>query len=370
MRRRKSLLMCGLMAVLAISLFACGKQEEEEVQVEIESADPVESAEPVVVEETGDASYLTGEIFEDQSYANCRPVAVMIPNDNYGALPQYGISYAGVIYEVPVEAPYTRLMAIFDQAVFDEATTIGPVRSCRLYYCYFALEFDAIYAHYGQSEYAKSFLSSGEIDNLSGLEGAVSNIMYWRDTSRSEPDNVFTSGETILEAIEYKEYETEHDEDYEAHYNFADEEITPDAEDNAYKVAPGYDLSKPWFEYNEEDGLYYRYEYNSAQNDALTGEQLSFKNIIIQSCSYSMMSSHNTYDINTTGSGDGWYITNGNAQKITWSKDSTDEPAKYYDESGEEIEINTGKTWVSIVLNDDFDGVTLTSKADLEEDSE
>ena len=47
------------------------------------------------------------------------------------------------------------------------------IRSCRHYYVHWALEFDAIYAHYGQAKYAVEILSQDYVNNLSGLDGGV-----------------------------------------------------------------------------------------------------------------------------------------------------------------------------------------------------
>ena len=357
MKLKRTLFMCLLLTAMLGVLAACGCGKKDTESGDTTTEVPVAVSSDV---STGVVSLLTGEEI-DEEYENSRPVAIMIPNDNYGALPQYGLSYAGVVYEVPVEAPYTRLMAIFDEAVYKDLQSIGPIRSCRLYYCYFALEFDAIYAHYGESSYAKSFLNSGEIDHMDGLSGTISSIVYSRDSSRSEPDNVFTSGEKLLAGIEYCEFRTEYEEGYEGHYNFADEEITNSDGTVAEIVKPGYSLSEPWFEYNSEDGLYYRYEYSSAQKDALNGEQIAVKNIIIQACDYTILESHNTYNFDTLAGGEGYYITNGTAIHVTWTKSDQNSPAVYYDDAGNEIEINTGNTWVCVVCDDDFADIELSA---------
>lgn len=39
----------------------------------------------------------------------------------------------------------------------------------------------------------------------------------------------------------------------------------------------------------------------------------------------------------------------GKAQPITWSKDSDDSPIKLYDESGNEISINAGKSYIGFI---------------------
>ena len=108
------------------------------------------SAVSVQAEESTEAtvkSYLTGEDVPE-SIGRRRPIAVMMGNDINGA-PQSGTGNAGVIYEAPVEGSITRLMALIED--YDNLGRIGSVRSCRDYYLFYANEFDAIYAHYGQA---------------------------------------------------------------------------------------------------------------------------------------------------------------------------------------------------------------------------
>ena len=54
------------------------------------------------------------------------------------------------------------------------------------------------------------------------------------------------------------------------------------------------------------------------------------------------------------GDGKGWYITRGKAIKITWHKDKQKTGmTKYYDENGNEITLNNGKTFIQIVQKED-----------------
>ena len=48
---------------------------------------------------------------------------------------------------------YTHL-DVYKRQDYDELERIGSVRSCRDYYLFYANEFNAIYAHYGQAAYA------------------------------------------------------------------------------------------------------------------------------------------------------------------------------------------------------------------------
>ncbi len=350
----KKRMLCLMLAVsmTATALAGCGKKEEEPEPVVEKEEEPIEEpvVEPVDTHEGQAKSYLTGQ-WIDEEQAKKRPLAVMIGN-TVDALPQYGISSADIIYEVPVEGSYTRLMAIFQD--YSGLDKIGSVRSCRHYFIYFAKEFDAIYTHYGQAVYAEPILAQDDVNNLSGMDGTIGSIMFYRDTNRKAPHNAFISEEGINAAIEKKGYRTELSSDYQGHYLFAEDEqeVNLTNGEDALVVSPGYFVNKPWFVYNAEDGLYYRYEFKDKQIDGANEQQLAVKNILVQYCDWSYKDENGYLDINTTSGGDGIYITNGKMEKVTWTKANENSPARYFDESGNEITINQGKTWVCIARKD------------------
>ena len=168
-------------------------------------------------------SYLTGEDVPE-SVGRRRPIAVMLGNDTNGA-PQSGTGNAGVIYEAPVEGGITRLMAVIED--YDNLQRIGSVRSCRDYYIFYANEFDAIYAHYGQAVYALQYLDQHVIDNLNGL--TLGNA-YYRTTDRVAPHNAYTDAAHLQAGIQSLGYSQQYPEGYTGHYQFAPEgtEITLD----------------------------------------------------------------------------------------------------------------------------------------------
>ncbi len=347
--KKKIVMSLLLIAAMSTALTACGKKEEpQDTEVSI-----VETEEPTETEDTKDGmkkSYTTGQ-WIDEELATKRPVAVMIENTKM-ALPQYGINSADVVYESPVEGSYTRLMGIYqDYSGFDR---LGNVRSCRPYYCYFAMEFDAIYIHYGECMYATDILNSGKIDNLDGIQGQIDNLLFFRTTDKKQPHNAYISSDGIDAAIAYKEYDTTYSEDYKGHYQFADDEtrVTLEEGEDAVVVKPYYFYNKPWFEYNEEDGLYYRYQFDDKQVDALTEGQTAVSNIIYQYCDSSVIDSNYGYlGIDLTSGGAGKYFTNGKMIDITWTKSGDNEPTHYFDADGNEITLNQGKTWVCIIEN-------------------
>lgn len=346
-----------LLGVMSLSLLTgCGKKEEtsavsdtaQETSISAPEEVPVSEPEIPAVPEGMARSYLTGE-WIDETIANQRPLAVMLGNTKI-ATPQYGITDADVIYEAAVEGHETRLMAIFQD--YANLEKVMSIRSCRHYYVHWALEFDAIYAHYGQAKYAVEILSQDYVNNLSGLDGGVEKVMYKRDSNRKAPHNAYTTGEGIVAGIAYKGYETQHAADYSGHYKFVEDDnqqLFLQGGSPAAVVEPGYLVNKPWFVFDSETGLYKRFQNGAAQTDGNNGKQVEVKNIIIQICEWNRMSSEDEYlNMETMKGGSGYYITNGTAIPVTWKKDSLQSPTRYYKEDGSEIQLNQGKTWVCV----------------------
>lgn len=347
--------MIGVVCAIAILSAGCKSKESEAPtpsstqDVPAETAETEYQPEPVETHEGEVRSFYTGE-WMDEKKAKNRPVAVMTENTHV-TLPQYGIGNADIIYECPVEGGITRLMTIYQD--YASLKKVGNVRSCRLYYVYFAKEFEAVYFHAGESKYALDVLNSSFIDNVDGITGK-GGAFYYRDNSRRAPHNLYTTGENLVSAIKSYGYDTKLPENYTSHYRFTTEDSQNLLEqgETAKKVSLYYVDAKPWFVYNETDGLYYRYEFGDKQIDGSTGEQLAVKNIILQNCYSSLKDSKNgTLDIDYLSGGSGMYITNGKAVPITWKRASANDITHYYTQDGQEIILNPGKTWVEIVEN-------------------
>ncbi len=296
-------------------------------------------------------SFLTGQMVPVEQ-GNRRPIAIMMSNDKE-ARPQYGINRAGVVYEAPVEAEMNRYMAVIED--YDDLDRIGSVRSCRTYYTYFAREFDAIYAHYGQSTFAKPYLNN--VDNINGLD-AIGETTYYRSKDKRSPHNAYTSGDRLKKAIEILDYSTEYDGAYEGHYLFARDgvEISLDGKPGVMDgthAKPGYSMNKPEFVYNSNDGLYHRYQYG----DVHQGSEgpIAVKNVIFQYCQSGFYASTQYLNINVHTGEYGYYLTDGKAIPVSWEKDGEFGVTHYYDLDHNEIVLNQGKTWVCIIPTKNFD---------------
>ncbi len=353
---KKQLVSTLLVLTMACSLFAgCGKKEEaveepaesttgEETQ-DVEAVDESAAFWDQVSEDGRVRSYLTGE-WVDKEYGRQRPVAVMIENTK-AALPQYGIENAGIIYECVVEGGITRMMAIFDD--YTGLDQIGNIRSSRPYYVYFASEYDAIYMHAGGNPAAFELIDDKNlVDNLNALtlEGKKGSAAAYR-TGKSE-HTLYTNSDGIAKGIDKLGYDMTLPSNYEPHFKFAANGNALESGEDCEAIQLYYYTNKPYWVYNEDDGLYYRYEFNQKQVDANTGKQLTAKNIIIENVDWwTYEGSQYLGYLLSYNTGTGKYISNGKMIDIVWSKDGDTDVTHYYDlATGEEIQLNIGTTWI------------------------
>lgn len=356
MKKMKKKLVIVMLAVCAVLAAGCGNknngastQNGSQSDASVEDSDEQSEVFEREYNEEGQVrSFLTGK-WVDKEIGERRPVAVMLSNIE-AAQPMCGVSAADVVYEAPVEGEITRMMGIFED--YDNLDKIGSVRSCREYFLFFALEFDSIYAHYGQSSYAVEYLERDYVNNLSGLSG-IGNTVFYRTDDRKSPHNAFASADGIKAGIKRMKYRTEYKDTYAGKFKFAaDGEIVDVGESKISYIAPGYYINKPWFEYNEKDKLYYRFQYGDKQIDEVTGEQLAFTNVILQ---YSDWETHDTskylaFDCHTEGYA--LIFSNGTATEAHWVRegDQDDGVIRYYDIGLEhEIVLNQGKTMVCLI---------------------
>lgn len=368
-----------LMLIMAVLLIACNKKnkynEEEDITVTeapdsdkvsptitpqptapAEDTTPSPTTTPVDEGHPGEMrSYLTG-LWVPETYGKNRPYAIQFSNFKKVSN-QSGIMEADIVYEALVEGGITRLLGIGENYT---GSRIGSIRSSRHYFASIADEYDAIYIHYGKTKYAKSKLKQLAINNLDGETGIGSKVFY-RDKSIAAPHNAFTSKERILEGIKSKGYRTEYVDGYKPHFSFNLENVIPVSGDKADKVTIKYSsYISPYFVYNSSDNLYYRYQFKNEHKDTVTDKQLTFTNIIIQFVKEWDIdkNDYQTMDLEDA-QGDGYYITQGFKVPITWRKKESDRWMRYYDQNGNELSINPGKTYISLFPNNSIKKVVI-----------
>ena len=274
-----------------------------------------------------------------------RPIAVMI-NNNHAAWPHAGLQDAYLAYEILAEGGITRIMALFKD---QNTEKVGSVRSARPYYLDYALENDAIYVHYGWSEKAKSDIRALDVDNINGL---TASDVFWRDKTlrKATEHTVFTSMENINKYAKEKGYDRDTNKDLLLNYSV--DEIDLSKREDAIKadtVFMKYSYyTNTSYEYDSENKVYKRFMSGQEHKDAVTLEQYTVKNIIITPIQTHSYDSYGRLKLDNIGSGEGYFITDGYAIPITWTKDSRSSQTVYKNLDGEEIKVNDGNTYIQI----------------------
>ena len=302
---------------------------------------------------------LTG-LWIDEKYENLRPISCQYCNVPQ-ALPSYGLSYADIIYEMVTEARTTRLMPIFTE--YDKVEKFEALRSTRHYFNRKTVEYDTVHVFCGASDYANHhdlywkqypYLEFVDLIRDPGLN---------RDSTRYAPYNAYTTPAEVLSQMEAKGYSKYHRSYYECNHKFRSDFAELENGDSAVKISvPYFRKNLPWFEYNADEQVYYRYQFEEKHMDGQTNEQLKCTNILVQYVKIKDLAGYEeagSQDISWKGSGSGVYCTGGKRINVTWQW-FDNYTTKWFDENGEEIKMNPGKTWVIIApktYGDGYSGV-------------
>lgn len=356
--------------LLSLTVFAgCGsKPTEESAASEPEAtatAAPTAKAESSAAESTAEpteapstepanVNLLTGLPTLTDGAIGKRPVAVMVNNVD-AALPQYGISAADLIFELPVEYDLTRLMAVYGD--YTQIPEVCSIRSCRYYYPILAVGFDAIYANWGMNEsVARPTVNSMDIDQYDGDEYGLGDC-FGRDKARYESGYAWEHtgvfhGPNFPSVLEKDKVRTDLKEDKTGTaFNFVemDKNAAPNGED-AQKVRVDFGANYSVFTYDEENHEYLKSFKDSPHMDGISKEQLKFENVIVLETEIKPYPGDEVIKYVDWEGGEnakGYYISEGKMVPITWSKAGMYDPLKFFDANGNELQLNRGKSYIA-----------------------
>lgn len=349
------------------------KQEEIPVETTEEAAEEAstveEAAETAATMPEGMyASELTGEpVSED--IKDQRPIAVMIDNDKR-ALPHYETADADIVYEMmnsTANNRITRFMCI--RKDWGSIEQMGSIRSTRPTNLMLMGEYNAVLCHDGGPFYINDYLGYPWADHFSGTFARVQNGKAREFTEYIVPGDLDDNFKSSGYSKTYNDYRPERDThflfaDYGTEFNLSD----PDYYGSDAKKCTTIDLSaafennKPKLVYNPDTKTYDYYEYGEQHKDAETDKPLTFKNVLLQYDSFVQLDAGGYLSYNVVASGlAGYYFTNGEVIPVTWEKNDFTKITKFFDQKGNEIKLNTGKTYIGICPDDTFADIKLTN---------
>ena len=292
-----------------------------------------------------------------EAQAKLRPIAVSIGN-TASAMPQYGLSYASVLIEAPVEGGSTRLLAL--TCDYASAPCFGSIRSTRAYLEELCAAFDAISVHAGISDNGDT-TPYPKCDSLDYISQNLKDTFY-RDPSRSSPHNLMTSGELLSFALE----DTGYRKTVTGTLPYLIATQNKDVTERPYKAltvdVPFSSLQRVCFRYDTSTGLYMRHQNDTPHTDAMTNRQLSFCNVILlfaDSVTGTLSSGEASLSIDLTGEGEAVFCFGGLACSAIWKRNESTGKIALYTTNGVPLSVDIGTTYIGVVRTASMSSVAI-----------
>jgi hypothetical protein len=284
--------------------------------------------------------------------------AILVVIDNAGlARPQSGLQSADMAFEYISEYNISRFTLMYFNT---PASSIGPVRSCRMINPYLGMAFHGVTMCSGASD--------GTLGWLWGQHGApgIPVIINDYDTGnhffrvgfKEAPHNLYTDAGRVSKAR--AESAAMGGGNYVVDPPHADVEMgTPSA-------PPSIPLQGVSYNFDTGGACYRPFDHGSPRVDEAAGGQIGVKNVVLMHVPFG--DAGWTEDVNggahsirygMNGSGPAEIWTNGKQVNATWHMggdgqdfyQNTTQPLYFTDQAGNLIRLNTGLTWVHVVGN-------------------
>ncbi len=297
---------------------------------------------------------LTGLPYPDEAAMNRRPLIVKVSNWPPVVRPQSGLSFADIVFEYEAEGGVTRFAAIFRS---QSATHVGSVRSGRLVDLELVQIFRGLLAYSGSSDPIRQMILSAD--------------WRWRAFSPHIGDNDPLFDRFPEEGLAFE------------HTMFANlDEIWAAAdargvntgmlvrglafrEEPAEGGSPANQVFVDWWgetdatwQYNAEDGYYYRWNSGVPHIDKLTGEQIRTRNVVVLAAPHAERpdlfepeSKTNSLEIQIWDVGQAYILRDGLVYQGYWQRHNRDESMGLQLTWGDNspIPLRPGTTWFEVV---------------------
>ena len=348
----------ALMLTASLLIAACsGSDEAEETTTTAEQTTTTAAATTTVAATTTTEPEpvevlrmpLTGEVIESEDEIPVRPpLAVKIDNHPRGR-PQAGLNEADIVFEEIVEGSLTRFAAVFHTQGSDP---VGPIRSGRTQDIGIlsALRVPLFAWSGGNAGVTQMIRSSTLLD----IGPSQARGYYRRSGVGGAPHNLYSSTDVLWEQAPEEFFLPAQI----FPYLGPDEELTGEPATTATVQMDG--IRVRW-DFDEESGLYLRFQNDAAHMSELTG-QVSANNIVVMAVDYvpSAVDSRSPEAI-TTGVGPVVIFSDGVARSGFWTRETifdpfmftVNDPTDLDPEEYEVIGLVPGRTWVELARTAD-----------------
>lgn len=331
------------------------------------TATPTPTATPVTLASADafgeERNPLTGELVEDPSVLQRRPIAVKISNSPPGFVrPQSGLGQADLVFEHVTEGPITRFTAlIYSQSPPD----MGPMRSGRLIDAELPAMYDAAFAYSGASAGVNEKLFSSDFAARILRTSAPG---YFR-TGEDIPfeHTLYGTPETWWEVLEDRELNRAPQ--FGTYMAFSEE--PPEGGEPVSHININYQerMIVDW-RYDEESGRYLRWADGEEHTDQNTGQQLSAANVVVVFAVHQVNRSICEFfandvcqafstEIQLWGQGPAMILRDGQLYEGTWRREQRNDMLTFHDDAGAAIPLQIGNTFFQVVPLHYVDPVTV-----------
>ncbi len=285
-------------------------------------------------------SPLTGE---QVSAPPPRPIAVQVDNAP-AARPHIGLTDADLVYETPTEAQLTRFTAFYQTR---QPEVVGPARSARLVDLQVVPAHDAMLAFSGASSGVQERLWASGIDQLFLEENATE--ASWRDWNRYAPHNLFTSIAALRTVADRLGWSRPAESE-----SFDFGPVAEGGSPSSGATIP-YSAGNVEFSYNPATQKYDRFMSGVPHVDALTGTQVSPRNVVVMFATFSQTDivedtlGELSLDVALQGSGDAWVFRDGKRFETRWERNAPSDTFHFVDvATGKTVPLAEGQSWICL----------------------
>lgn len=285
---------------------------------------------------------LTGLYNLSEAQSLLRPTAVIINNISNAQRIQSGVGSADVVFETEVEGGITRLLAIY-QAPDESISHIGSVRSARVVFAELAASMNSVLLYHGMDEvYCRPRLNALGVNRLEISEKAYGSRI---NNGESWEHRLYTSGNLAASARDSLVQPMTLGAD--PWLSFSADRAAPSTSAKRINIKFRGSQTTNFF-YNEESGNYSRGRNGNILKDYFTDKEETFTNIFVLNTSTKLYSDGYHREVKLSG-GEGYYITKGGVEPITWSKNADHSHIEFKDSVGELLSVTPGNSYICII---------------------
>jgi hypothetical protein len=275
------------------------------------------------------------------------PLAIMV-DDNTIARPQSGISSASIVYQAFADGGEDRYMYVFQEGT---ATDIGPVRSARPYYVYWADEYKALFGHYGGDANSLTRVIPANVKYIYNMDALYQgSCPYHRITTRLSPHNAYTNSAALITCAAQRGYPATYQKLPTRPFT---DDISVADRPNSQVINIPYRTGTVGYQYNFLTDDYTRSMDGQPEIDPANKQPVLARTIVVlyQYVTTDPLSEpgHIRPWVNSVGSGQATVFMEGKAIEATWKKPSNTALTRLYDKSGKEIPFVRGEIFMQSI---------------------